>query len=593
MSASKRSIMKMRNRSFSGGNRTSPSGVPQLSDGGISPTISVVSAADDIKRLRPDCDGNSPRDAFKNRSLRRIRNHSVPTQLESSFAKNCASLSSSEVVCKTSLLSKPRLQKLLSMELDYHPNNAFLYYVDPVVEDKVDATLRNEAVHGLRCIHNAFFTLSAEAFCKAVNLIDRFVVKVKVKPKYMSCVAAAAYHIAARLSESTPANQSMPPTLDLYFLNASSLGCIRIAWVISPDVCGPFDIEGRQAVPHEFDKLMNCRLGILPPMVFTQLAADCFGVHILGAGTKQEESLNNAILAWSDCGVSEFSQLIRALFELGVPNPDTLVQISRCGGNSADLLRLEDIITTKLGGDLDGVNAYDFLRLFASAAVVFPDSGTFPPPRGQEADIGHAGSVEEEVRSDDGEGDDEVFMEDSPVGGGGGGGNGSKVNGQRLLGPISRGCSRSLPDDPRSASSAEVAVAQPSAAAPQSRRMYDLWSAMTSRLVVSLCSLEVYRYRPATLALSILLQLRVVGVPGLARLCNVKMDDVRQCSALVEELYDIYYLEAPPSQRRALVWTLSRRTLCRIGCSSPTPLDTISEDCENDKEDNLQFLFEP
>ncbi|KAL7065139.1 hypothetical protein AAHC03_05618 [Spirometra sp. Aus1] len=464
MSASKRSIMKMRNRSFSGGNRTSPSGFPQLSDGGISPTISVVSAADDIKRLRPDCDGNSPRDAFRNRSLRRIRNHSVPTQLESSFAKNCASLSSSEVVCKTSLLSKPRLQKLLSMELDYHPNNAFLYYVDPVVEDKVDATLRNEAVHGLRCIHNAFFTLSAEAFCKAVNLIDRFVVKVKVKPKYMSCVAAAAYHIAARLSESTP--------------------------------------------------------------------------------------------------------------ELGVPNPDTLVQISRCGGNSADLLRLEDIITTKLGGDLDGVNAYDFLRLFASAAVVFPDSGTFPPPpRGQEADTGHAGSVEE-VRSDDGEGDDEV-------------------NGQRLLGPISRGCSRSLPDDPRSASSAEVAVAQPSAAAPQSRRMYDLWSAMTSRLVVSLCSLEVYRYRPATLALSILLQLRVVGVPCLARLCNVKMDDVRQCSALVEELYDIYYLDAPPSQRRALVWTLSRRTLCRIGCSSPTPLDTISEDCENDKEDNLQFLFEP
>ncbi|VDN41851.1 unnamed protein product [Dibothriocephalus latus] len=58
------------------------------------------------------------------------------------------------------------------------------------------------------------------------------------------------------------------------------------------------------------------------------------------------------------------------------------------------------------------------------------------------------------------------------------------------------------------------------------------------------------------------------------------MDEVRQCSALVEELYDIYYLDAPPSHRRALVWTLSRRTLCRIGCSSPTPLDTISEDCE-------------
>ncbi|VDL96229.1 unnamed protein product [Schistocephalus solidus] len=264
--------------------------------------------------------------------------------------------------------------------------------------------------------------------------------------------------------------------------------------------------------------------------------------------------------------------------ELGVPNPDTLVQISRCGGSSADLLRLEDIIKTKLGGDLDGVNAYDFLRLFASAAVVFPDSGTFPSPGDQEACTGQAESVEE-ARPDDGDDDDEVFMANGAVGSCGGGGN--KITGQRLLSPISRGCSRSLPDDPHSASSAcELTGTLPSTAAPQGRRMYDLWSAMTSRLVVSLCSLEVYRYRPATLALSILLQLRVVGVPGLARLCNVKMDEVRQCGTLVEELYDIYYLDAHPSNRRALVWTLSRRTLCRIGCSSPTPLDTISEDCD-------------
>ncbi|VDN44898.1 unnamed protein product, partial [Dibothriocephalus latus] len=218
---------------------------------------------------------------------------------------------------------------------------------------------------------------------------------------------------------------------------------------------------------------------------------------------------------WGDiCLHPDWSPVVSSIGrELGVPNPDTLVQISRCGGNSADLLRLEDIITTKLGGDLDGVNAYDFLRLFASAAVVFPDSGTFPPSTDQETDTGRAENVEE-VRPDDGDGDDEVFMDDSS--------SGDKVIGQRLLGPISRGCSRSLPDDPRTASStAELAGALPSSTAgPQSRRMYDLWSAMTSRLVVSLCSLEVYRYRPATLALSILLQLRVVGVPALARLCN-------------------------------------------------------------------------
>lgn len=56
------------------------------------------------------------------------------------------------------------------------------------MEDKVDAILRNEAVHNLRFMHNAFFTLSAETFCKAVNLIDRFIVKVKVR-SYEICYA--------------------------------------------------------------------------------------------------------------------------------------------------------------------------------------------------------------------------------------------------------------------------------------------------------------------------------------------------------------------------------------------------------------------
>ncbi len=61
------------------------------------------------------------------------------------------------------------------------PLNLFLYFfLFQVAEDKVDATLRNEAIHSLRFMHNAFFTLTAEAFCKAVNLIDRFIVKVKV-----------------------------------------------------------------------------------------------------------------------------------------------------------------------------------------------------------------------------------------------------------------------------------------------------------------------------------------------------------------------------------------------------------------------------
>lgn len=73
----------------------------------------------------------------------------------------------------------------------------------------MDANLRNEAVHSLRFMHNAFFTLSAEAFCKAVNLIDRFIVKVKVELPFTEVCLAISFQmlslagLSCRLSQST------------------------------------------------------------------------------------------------------------------------------------------------------------------------------------------------------------------------------------------------------------------------------------------------------------------------------------------------------------------------------------------------------
>ncbi|KAL5970752.1 Cyclin-G2 [Taenia solium] len=448
--ASKRSLLRMKASGSS--NSRGCSELSSSRDESKSPSSPVSSADEDPKRSKAErsssyseCSPESPKATpggqVKPLFQRRTRNHSAPIFLTS--IENCVTKTSNSpaIVCELSRIPKHRLQKLLKSEPNYHPNNAFLYYVDPVAEDKVDANLRNEAVHSLRFMHNAFFTLSAEAFCKAVNLIDRFIVKVKVKPKYMACVAAAAYYVAAKLVESTP--------------------------------------------------------------------------------------------------------------ELGVPSPDALVQISHCGGTAADLLRMEDILTSKLGGDLDGVNAFDFLRLFASAAIVLPE-GTASPSSFGGTEVGRTSPMEAE-----------------------------DPQGQPLLPP------NSMPES----GSAETTTA--TARNPQSRRMYDIWSAMTSRLVVALCSLEIYRFRPATVALAVLHHFRVSEVEALAQLCDVQMNDVHQCSTLVEELYDVFYRDSHPSSRRALAWTLSRRTFLRIGCSSPTTLDTISEDCETDKEDNLQFMFEP
>ncbi|PAA84190.1 hypothetical protein BOX15_Mlig014800g1 [Macrostomum lignano] len=93
-----------------------------------------------------------------------------------------------------------RLIELLAREPDYHPKTDFLFRINSASEDKVDARLRDEAIYNLRFLHK-FYNLSPECFAHAVNIADRFVVKVKVKPKYMACLATAAYLIAAKMIE--------------------------------------------------------------------------------------------------------------------------------------------------------------------------------------------------------------------------------------------------------------------------------------------------------------------------------------------------------------------------------------------------------
>ncbi|THD24111.1 Cyclin G2 [Fasciola hepatica] len=382
-----------------------------------------------------------------------------------------------EFTCKESLVDGHRLRDLLAREPSYHPNNAFLFYVNPEVEDKVDAALRNEAVHNLRFMHNAFFNLSTETFCKAVNLIDRFIVKVKVKPKYMACVATASYCAASKLTH--------PLTEDI-----------------------------------------------------------------------------------------------------DLPSPDTLVHITRCGGNGADLIRMEEILASKLSNDLDGVNAYDFLRTFTDALMMNNGEMSKCPTNNFLNPILPNGTVD--TSSGVARGTCRSYS--------------SMITGDNSsldcccipsCEPDQSGRQKHLSDElhHRSVSNDDSA-----SVSRQLKTQYNqLLKRVMTRLEISLCSLEIYRFRPACLALGILALTGVTGLIPLAQTCRVDWTDVCECASLVGELYEVYYRDPLPSSRRQMVWNLSRRTLFRIGYSSPTPLDTISEDCEpvDDDEWLLPLLFEP
>ncbi|CAH8848265.1 unnamed protein product [Trichobilharzia szidati] len=404
----------------------------------------------DYKRPRPEHGGHS------NEKLDDI-SVSAP---ESCFLRQLCSLPKSglrldlskkyysHMFCKLSLLNKDLLHDLLSKEFTYQPNNAFLYYVNPEVDDKVDAVLRNEAVHNLRFMHNSFFNLSTETFCKAVNLIDRFIVKVKVKPKYMACVATASYCAVCKLNSSNN---------------------------------------------------------------------------------------KNAVL----------------------PDPETLVHVTRCGGNAADLLRMEEILASKLSHDLDGVNAFDFLQLFIDCITKSPkDINEYDTPDS-------ATNMDSFVPQSDENSSEEKVTETTIV-----------------------------------TSSVQKSDEVKKDAVTTPRKKFScgtfLYKRLGALMEIALCSLEVYRFRPACLALGILAQGGIEGLLPLADLCGVDWFDVCECANLVGQLYELYYRDPLPPNRRRTGIPVTRRNF-RVGYSSPTPLDTISEDYEPVEEDEwlLPLLFEP
>ncbi|CAH8529005.1 unnamed protein product [Schistosoma intercalatum] len=397
----------------------------------------------DYKRSRPELNGQSNENLEDMSISTPAACYLRPLQPKNNLRSDLSKICHSHIVCKLSSLDNDRLQDLLSKEFIYQPNNAFLYYVNPEVDDKVDAVLRNEAVHNLRFLHNSFFNLSTETFCKAVNLIDRFIVKVKVKPKYMACVAAASYCAVCKLSSSNNKN------------------------VILPD-------------------------------------------------------------------------------------PETMVHITRCGGNAADLLRMEEILDSKLSHDLDGVNAFDFLQLFIDCVTKSKDI--------MEDELINAGL------------NMSSYLRESDV--------------EKVSETINITSSVQKSDEVRK----NLVTA---------RQKDFSWKALVYKrlgtvMEIALCSLEVYRFRPVCLALGILAQVGIEGLLPLADLCGVDWFDVCECANLVGQLYELYYRDPPPSSRRRTGLFVTRRQF-RVGYSSPTPLDTISEDYEPVEEDEwlLPLLFEP
>ncbi|TGZ60389.1 hypothetical protein CRM22_008578 [Opisthorchis felineus] len=108
---------------------------------------------------------------------------------------------------------RDHLCDLLRQEEIIHVDSSHLLMVNSELDDKLDSTLRKETLSRLWWLHSAFYNLSSLSFCRTTCLLDLFISKVKVKPKYATCVAAACYYIASKFERMTDVLLPTPDSL--------------------------------------------------------------------------------------------------------------------------------------------------------------------------------------------------------------------------------------------------------------------------------------------------------------------------------------------------------------------------------------------
>lgn len=78
----------------------------------------------------------------------------------------------------------------------------YIYYQN----DEITIGARDGSAHVLRYL-KVWYDLSSDVFFMAINLMDRFLSKMKAKPKHMACISVSAFHIATvQLAQSLDAD---------------------------------------------------------------------------------------------------------------------------------------------------------------------------------------------------------------------------------------------------------------------------------------------------------------------------------------------------------------------------------------------------
>uniref|UniRef100_T1E208 Putative cyclin g n=1 Tax=Psorophora albipes TaxID=869069 RepID=T1E208_9DIPT len=87
-----------------------------------------------------------------------------------------------------------KLSELLALEPKYQPN---LYLPQQSCNGEITIGTRDGAAHVLRCL-KVWYDLPNDVLFAAINLVDRFLTKMKVRPKHMACISVSSFHLAVQ-----------------------------------------------------------------------------------------------------------------------------------------------------------------------------------------------------------------------------------------------------------------------------------------------------------------------------------------------------------------------------------------------------------
>ncbi|XP_066939088.1 cyclin G isoform X1 [Macrobrachium rosenbergii] len=92
-------------------------------------------------------------------------------------------------------LLTPLLEALL-LEPKYQPSLA-LPHAAKQDGGEISMRMRNGSAHVLRCL-KVWYDLPPDTFFNAVNIMDRFLTRMKAQPKHLSCIAVSAFHLSCQ-----------------------------------------------------------------------------------------------------------------------------------------------------------------------------------------------------------------------------------------------------------------------------------------------------------------------------------------------------------------------------------------------------------